>query len=43
MEYQILINTVLAICIFIGLGVTFADNPRRFEKKIDKILNKLFK
>lgn len=43
MEYQILINTGLAIIIFIGLGVTFADNPRRFEKQIDKFLNKLFK
>lgn len=43
MEYQILINTGLAICIFIGLGVTFADNPRRFEKGINKIFDKIFK
>ena len=43
MEYQVLINTGLAILIFIGLGVTFADNPRRFEKQIDKFFNKLFK
>ena len=43
MEYQVLINTGLAIIIFIGLGVTFADNPRKFEKQIDKFLNKLFK
>lgn len=43
MEYQILINTGLAISIFIGLGVTFAQNPRRFEKSINKIFDKLFK
>lgn len=43
MEYEVLSLTGLAICIFIGLGVTFSDNPRRFEKQIDKFLNKLFK
>ena len=40
MEYQVLINTGLAIIIFIGLGVTFAKNPRRFEKQINKIFEK---
>lgn len=43
MEYEVLSLTFLAICIFVGLGVTFADNPRRFGKQIDKILNKIFK
>lgn len=43
MEYEVLTLTVTAIFIFIGLGVTFADNPRRFEKQIDKFFNKLFK
>lgn len=43
MEYEVLSLTFLAISIFIGLGVTFADNPRRFEKGINKIFDKLFK
>ena len=43
MEYEVLSLTFLAICIFIGLGVTFADNPRRFEKQINKIFDKIFK
>lgn len=43
MEYEVLSLTILALGIFIGLGVTLADDPRKFEKSIDKIFNKIFK
>lgn len=43
MEYEVLSFAFIGICICLGLGVTFAKNPRRFEKSINKIFDKLFK
>lgn len=43
MEYEVLSLTILALGIFIGLGVTLADNPRILEKRMDKIIGRFFK